>query len=74
VSREIHLAEVARGRLFAEGADARGGPDRVWQLDARTGRVTGSVAMPQFTPVGMVAVGNDVWLPVAGGRAVVVGP
>jgi hypothetical protein len=30
--------------------------------------------MPEFGPVGMVAVGRGVWLLTAGGRAVVVEP
>jgi outer membrane protein assembly factor BamB len=68
-------AQVSGTRLFVVGGD---GPvaarDRVWELDARTGRLLGALTMPEFGPAGMVAVGRGVWLPTAGGRAVVVDP
>jgi hypothetical protein len=71
---ELHLAELARGRLFVEGAPPGGGRESVWQIEPHTGRTIGSVAVPEFTVLAMAAVGDEVWLPTAGGRAVVVAP
>ena len=72
---DLHDAAVSGSRLFVVGDDGPVGTrDRVWQLDARTGRVAGALTMPEFGPEGMVAVGRGVWLLTAGGRAVVVQP
>jgi hypothetical protein len=72
---ELHDAQVAGSRLFVVGGDGPAAArDRVWALDARSGRIAGAVTMPEFGPVGMVAVGRGVWLLTAGGRAVVVEP
>jgi hypothetical protein len=72
---DLRDAAVAGSRLFVAGGD---GPatarDRVWQLNARTGRVEGALTMPEFGPEGVVAVGRGVWLVTAGGRAIVVEP
>ncbi|MEA2383766.1 MAG: hypothetical protein QOH72_3737 [Solirubrobacteraceae bacterium] len=72
---ELHDARVTGSRVFVEGGDGPAAArDRIWALDARTGRVAGVTTMPEFGPVGMVAVGRGVWLLTAGGRAVVVEP
>jgi hypothetical protein len=75
VGTEINDAQVSGSRVFVEGGD---GPatarERIWQLDARTGRIAGATTMPEFGPIGMAAVGRGVWLLTAGGRAVVVDP
>jgi hypothetical protein len=72
---QINDAQVSGSRVFVEGGD---GPatarERIWQLDAWTGRIAGATTMPEFGPVGIVAVGRGVWLLTAGGRAVVVEP
>jgi hypothetical protein len=69
---ELHDARVKGLRLFIEGAD--GANARVWQLDARTGRVAGAVTMPELGPAGMVSVVSGAWLLTAGGHAVDVQP
>jgi hypothetical protein len=74
VGQELRNAELARGRLFVEGAPAGGGRDRLWEIDLRTGGVIGGVAVPEFSVQAMAAVGDEVWLATAGGRAVVVAP
>jgi PQQ-like domain len=74
VGQELRNAEPARGRLFVEGAPVGGGRDRLWEIDLRTGRVIGSVAVPEFTVQAMAALGDEIWLATAGGRAVVVAP
>jgi putative pyrroloquinoline-quinone binding quinoprotein len=72
---DLHDAAVTGARLFVVGGDGPVGTrDRIWELDARTGRVVGALTMPEFGPEGMVAVGRGVWLLTAGGRAVVVEP
>jgi hypothetical protein len=72
---DLRDAQVSGSRVFVEGGD---GPatarDRIWEIDARTGRVAGATTMPEFGPAGMVPVGRGVWLLTAGGRAVVVEP
>jgi hypothetical protein len=68
-------AQVSGSQLFVAGGD---GPatarDRVWQLDARTGRVVGALTIPAFGPEAIVPVGRGAWLVTVGGRAVIVEP
>jgi hypothetical protein len=72
---DLHDAAVSGSRLFVVGGDGPVGTrDRVWELDAYTGRVAGALTMPEFGPEGLVTVGRGVWVLTAGGRAVVVEP
>jgi hypothetical protein len=71
---ELRGGRVSGSRLYVEGADGPTARERVWQLDARTGRIAGAVTMPEFGVVGMVEVGSGAWVLTAGGHAVVVGP
>jgi PQQ-like domain len=72
---DLRDAQVNGTRLFVVGGDGPAAArDRVWELDARTGRIVGAITMPEFGPAGMVAAGHGVWLLTAGGRAVVVAP
>jgi hypothetical protein len=72
---DLHDAAASGSRLFVVGGDGPVGTrDRVWQLDARTGRIVGTLTMPEFGPEGLVAVGRGVWVITAPGRAVIVGP
>jgi putative pyrroloquinoline-quinone binding quinoprotein len=73
VRGEVHEAEVAGTRVYLAGTDP-GGRERFWELDGRTGRSLGTLAVPGFTVVGVIPVGRDVWLPTLGGRVVVVAP
>jgi hypothetical protein len=72
---DLHDAQISGSQLFVAGGD---GPatarDRVWQVDARTGRVVGALTMPEFGPEAIVPVGRGVWLITGGGRAVIVEP
>jgi PQQ-like domain len=70
---EVHEAEVAGSRVYLAGTDPSG-RERFWVLDARTGRTLGTLAVPGFSVVGVVPVGRDVWLPLLGGRVVVIAP
>jgi DNA-binding beta-propeller fold protein YncE len=71
---ELHAFMVVGPRVFVEGADGPTERERIWQLDARTGRVAGAVTMPQFGLVGIVPVGDGVWMLTSNGHAVVVSP
>jgi streptogramin lyase len=71
---QLHAVMVNRSRVFVEGADGPTQRERIWQLDARTGRVAGAVTMPQFGVVGILPVGEGVWLLTSNGHAVVVSP
>jgi outer membrane protein assembly factor BamB len=71
---ELHWFMVVGPRVFVEGADGATARERIWQLDARTGRVAGSATMPQFGVVGMVPVDRGVWILTSNGHAVVVSP
>jgi outer membrane protein assembly factor BamB len=70
---EVHEAEVGGSRVYLAGTDPSG-RERFWELDARTGRSLGAVAVPGFSVVGVVPAGRDVWLPTLGGRVVVLAP
>jgi outer membrane protein assembly factor BamB len=71
-ARGINAGVVGDGVVWLEGPDARTGRDRLWRLDARTGRVTGSVANPDFGAAGMTAVGRAVWSVGPSGNLIVV--
>jgi putative pyrroloquinoline-quinone binding quinoprotein len=73
VRGEIHEAEVAGTRVYLAGTDP-GGRERFWVLDGRNGRSLGTLAVPGFSVVGVVPIGRDVWLPLLGGRVVIVAP
>ncbi|HWT25356.1 MAG TPA: PQQ-binding-like beta-propeller repeat protein [Solirubrobacteraceae bacterium] len=60
------------GGLWVHGTDARTGRDRLWRMDARDGRVTGSLGLREFGVTGFAAVGDDVWTVSPPGRLVVV--
>jgi putative pyrroloquinoline-quinone binding quinoprotein len=70
----LQAVTVNRSRVFVEGADGPTQRERIWQVDARTGRVAGAVTMPQFGVVGAVPVGDGAWILTSNGHAVVVSP
>jgi outer membrane protein assembly factor BamB len=74
IGTELHGFMVNGSRLFVEGADGATERERVWQLDALSGRVAGAVTMPEFGVVGMLPVGDGVWVLTSNGHAVVVRP
>lgn len=53
------------GTLWVHASEKR---DRLWRIDAGTGRVTGSLALPEFGATSMVAVGEQVWTMSVGGH------
>jgi hypothetical protein len=71
---QLHAFTVNASQVFVEGADGPTQRERVWQLDARSGRVAGAVTMPEFGVVGMLPVGDGVWILTSDGHAVVVSP
>ena len=50
--------------VWVQASDRR---DRLWRLDARTGHVTGSLALPEFGARGLATVGKQVWTMSIGG-------
>jgi outer membrane protein assembly factor BamB len=71
---QVGGADVAGGRVYVMGQNGSGARDALWALDPRTGRVIGTLTVPVFGVVGSAAVGRDLWLLSAAGRAVVVAP
>jgi streptogramin lyase len=50
-----------RGVVWVEDVDETG-IDRLWRIDAGTGRITGSVRLPEFGAPGLAVVGDRVWV------------
>jgi hypothetical protein len=68
-TRDLHAQQVNNGTLdgttlWVHTSERR---DHLWRLDARSGRVTGSLALPEFGATGVVAVGEQVWTMSTGG-------
>jgi hypothetical protein len=70
----VNGAVVEGSTIWVHGSDDRSGRDRVWRVDARDGRVLGSVTLPDFGVTGMQPVGDDLWLVSDAGRLTVVRP
>jgi hypothetical protein len=71
IGRQLNDATIAAGRLIVEGSVGTG-PDRMWELDPRTGRVLGTLTVPGFSVLPTLTVGREVWTTTAGGHVVVV--
>jgi hypothetical protein len=72
---EIAQAGVAGGRVLVVGVDGVDPRERLWELDARTGRpVAAPVVLSEFGTARILRVGGEAWLLTNGGRAVVVRP
>ena len=69
---QLNGADVAGGRLYVDGLNGASARDTLWELDPRTGRVSGTLTVPVFSVVSSAPVGRDLWLISAAGRAVVV--
>jgi outer membrane protein assembly factor BamB len=63
---------LGRGVVWVEGADVAG-RDRLWRLDAATGRVTGSLPLQEFGAPGLAVVGDHVWAVSANGVLQIIG-
>jgi streptogramin lyase len=66
-SRELPVQNFNNGvldgrTLWVEGGDRGSGRDRLWRLDAATGRVTGSLGLRDFGAPGMAPVAGRLWL------------
>jgi hypothetical protein len=72
VGQEVHQVDVIRGRVVVAGLDGTSPRERLWRLDARTGRLAAPITLPEFSPRRLVAAGGDTWVLAGGGRAVVV--
>jgi outer membrane protein assembly factor BamB len=68
-SRDLHAQGINNGThdgttLWVHASERR---DRLWRLDARTGAVTGSLALPEFGAASVVTAGKQVWTMSIGG-------
>jgi hypothetical protein len=72
VGQELHVGEVLGHRVLVTGLDGVSPRELLWELDARTGRLTRPITLPEFTPERILAAGGDAWVLAGGGRAVVV--
>jgi outer membrane protein assembly factor BamB len=70
--QRVNDAVLADGVAWVHGSDGRTGRDRLWRVDARTGRVRGSVQMPEFGVTRLTVVNDRVWVVSPGGTLVVV--
>jgi outer membrane protein assembly factor BamB len=61
-----------RGTVWVEGADDTT-RDRLWRIDAATGRVTASLRLQDFGAPGLVVVGDHVWVVSANGVLQIIG-
>jgi len=64
---------LADGSLWIHATDRDANRDRLLRLDARDGRVTGSLTLPEFGVAGIAPVGDDVWIVTPNGRLTVAG-
>jgi outer membrane protein assembly factor BamB len=61
-AQTFNNAVIAGRTLWVEGVGPAGGRDRLWRLDATTGRVTGSLSLPDFGAPGMAPVAGRLWI------------
>jgi outer membrane protein assembly factor BamB len=73
-AERVNGSATAGPLLWVQGRPRAGGRDRLWRLSAKTGRVTGSLVLPEFGVAGMAAIGERLWLVSPGGRLVIVAP
>jgi streptogramin lyase len=71
-AERVNGAATAGPLLWVQGRPRAGGRDRLWRLDSKTGRVTGSLVLPEFGVAGMAAIGERLWLVSPRGRLVIV--
>jgi outer membrane protein assembly factor BamB len=69
----LNQAVVAGRSLWVQGTPRDGSADRLWRLDASTGRVLESLTLPEFRASGMAAVGDRLWIATSSGRLQIVG-
>ena len=70
----VNQALAAGRSLWVHGSPPDGGHDRVWRLDVSTGRVLGSLSLPEDGASGLAAIGDRLWIATPDGRLQIVGP
>jgi hypothetical protein len=63
---------LSRGVLWVEGVDETG-IDRLWRIDAGTGRITGSLRLQDFGAPGLAVVDDQVWVVSTNGVLQIIG-
>ncbi len=71
---QLNGADVAGGRLYVDGLNGASARDTLWQLDPRTGRVSGTLTVPVFSVVSSAPVGAGSLADQRAGHAVVISP
>jgi outer membrane protein assembly factor BamB len=71
-TRGVNAAVLAGDTVWAHAPDRRTGRDRLFRLDARTGRLEGSLPLREFGVAGLAPVGREVWIVSPKGHLVVV--
>ena len=67
----VNNAVLSGDTLWVQATDRATHRDRLWRLDASTGRVAGALTLPAFGASGMAMVGSQVWIVTPGGDLVV---
>jgi streptogramin lyase len=72
IAQDLHIGEVLGNRVLVAGLDGVSPRERMWELDARTGRLSRPLTLPEFSPRRILAVNGETWVLTGGGRAVVI--
>jgi streptogramin lyase len=72
VAQEMHWADVVGDRVMVVGLDGTSPREQLWEVDGRTGRVGRPILLPGFSPVRILGVGDETWVLLQSGAAVIV--
>ena len=61
-SARLNQVLISGGSVWVQGTPIGSAGDRLWRLDASTGRVLGVVNLPEYGASGMAVVGDRVWI------------
>ena len=58
----INAGVLSGTTLWVQATDRATRRDRLWRIDARSGRTEGALTLPAFGAAGMATVGSQVWI------------
>jgi hypothetical protein len=75
-SRDLGAGSINNGvlsgtTLWVQATDRATRRDRLWRIDARSGRTEGTLTLPAFGAAGMATVGSEVWIVSLSGELVI---
>jgi outer membrane protein assembly factor BamB len=75
-SRDLGAGSINNGvlsgtTLWVQATDRATRRDRLWRIDARSGRTEGTLTLPAFGAAGMATVGSQVWIVSLSGELVI---